>query len=72
MKVTLGDLLPDSRDLRGAPDVDREACIPSLAGKPHGHFLCDAWRRGDFAAAPETRAVQALMDGRYELPRRAF
>ena len=48
-------------ELRGAPDVDPRECIPSLAGKPHGHFLCDAWRRGDFDRR-ETRALQQRMD----------
>ena len=67
--LLLGDL-PERR--RGVPDVDPADCIPSLAGKPHGHaLLCDAWRRGDFDR-PGTRSVQALMDGRHVLPRRAF
>ena len=39
--------LGDFPTLRGAPDVDPADCIPSLARKPHGHWLCLAWRRGD-------------------------
>lgn len=53
MTQTLGDY-PERR--RGAPDVDPRECIPSLAGKPHGHFLCEAWRRGDLDRR-ETRSL---------------
>lgn len=54
--------LADLPELRGAPDVDPRECIPSLAGKPHGHeLLCLPWARGDFDRR-ETRTLQQQAD----------